>query len=238
MNRLALTSTTFAFLAVLGSSALPAHAVTLGSLISTSTPFTDLFGNRYSNFNFVNSTHIPASDVSLTADQITVNQVPINIGFGIEFGGSFNAKAGQINDYIISYNVTAAPKSGINGIGLATNGSADPGTTALVNDTVYDANNQIGSLVSKYPPNGPGKSFNQIFTNNYSSLLVQKDINLDGSASSDPNSLASISIIDQTVTNENSNIPVLTPEPSEVLGTLAFGAIGVFSYLRRLQSSK
>lgn len=232
MNRLALTSTTCAFLAVLGTSTLPAHAVSLGSLISTGGTLTDINGDVFSNFSYLNSTALPTNAVPTPASQIQVNLSAIS-PTGIAFSGSFNAFTGQIFDYVLGYTVTAARSTVITGLTLSDVGtSTSPGFASVV-EAAYSGGTQVAVLAVSTAPNTPrNPSVN--FNPGYTQLTVQKDINLDGNASG----TAQISIIDQLIsTGPGTNIPSV-PEPSEVLGTIAFGAVGVCSYLRRLQLKK
>jgi len=161
-----------------------------------------------------------------SADEINVASSSLSGNPVLSFTGGFYAPSGQYGDDIFGYKVRALGGNTISGISLSSNPSVFGNAAAAITETAYLPNSitVIGQTAVTAPPGPQNGSIS--FANPLSEVVVKKDVYLNGGNSG---GAAYISIVDQTLTPD----PTAVPEPSSVLGTLAFGALGLGYMLKR-----
>lgn len=179
--------------------------------------------DTFSSFTF-SASAIPPTTPVLTPDQITVKEFHAGIENGITFSGAFFAPAGTIVDYALSYVVTAPKGFLINDATLSGVFSTFGGTgTVSVGETLLNNANgaAIGTLEIASPP---GSASDTITFAGVNSILVQKDIILNGGSGG-----ASISFVNQGFSSN------AVPEPTSMalLGIGLSGLLTLRRFLRR-----
>jgi hypothetical protein len=176
--------------------------------------------DTFSNFTF-SASAIPPTTPVLTPAGITVKEFLAGPESGITFSGAMFAPAGTIVDYAISYVVTAPPGFTIFDATLSGVFSTFGGTGSVsVGETLFNnvTGGLIGTLEIASPPGAASDTINFAGVN---SILVQKDIILNGGSNG-----ASISFVNQGFSS--------VPEPHS-MALLGIGLSSFFSFRRFLK---
>jgi hypothetical protein len=217
-----LVSTTFA--------TKPASAVSLGTLIDAGDTLS-IGDFTFSDFRYVptavgpNAIPVPASSIEV---ETVSRSVSGDLFQGLEFFLPLAAGNASVNDGAIEYLVTSATGT-INQALLSFAGVGLNGGSATIGETIF-SNPQglvVGSLAVG-APDGPFQSILDLTGQNLTSLLVLKDAN----ANAGSNGTAQISIINQLY-NPGGGGGQTIPEPSQLLGALAVGAILASNLLQK-----
>jgi len=192
--------------------AKPASAVSLTSLLTGSTITSS--GISFSDFTFAASSLGGA--VPVVADSVQVNPIP----GGLSFSFALFAGSNQTNDLSMGYRATAS--SGTLNTVTLTQVAANAGTgVGSVGEIVFSG---AGPTASGAVSSFIGIPSVPIPFASADSIRVVKDVDVAGGT----NGFASVSVVEQTFPNAS-----LVPEPSEVIGTLAFGTLGAGYLLKR-----
>jgi len=202
-----------------------ANATSLANLIEYQG--TIIVGDKqFSNFQ---ATLTPSGPTTAPPDLtgITVTGITISGNNGLEFTGGLFAGAGSSLDLLLSYDVTVLdPNFMISDIHLIFNGSVTGTGFTNVTETVLtlDQTSVLGQVQVTNPP----PDFDNIILIDppVSAAHVKKDIFLFGSGSVDIPGTATISFIDQVVSQ------TAIPEPSSLF-LLGTGIMGLAARLRR-----
>jgi len=172
----------------------------------------------FSGFTYSVST-IPSGLPTLAASEVNMKAFVAGPETGITFSGGFQAGAGQIIDYSISYVVTApkgflindAVSSGV----FSTNGGTG---TASIGETIL--NPATGLAVGSMEISKPGSPSDSTSFAGLNSIIVQKDMILVGGSNG-----VSISVFNQGFSSTG------VPEPAS-LALLGIGMTGFFAFRR------
>jgi len=203
-----------------------ADVFSLASLLKTTTtdPSIQVGDKIFSDFTYSPSGDMPAASL---VNVVTQNPAPNGL-IGLLFTGPFQDKVGGgASDAALSYKVTIASGSAFSILGADLDtvmSVVGPGATGSVTDGfIFNQPPILGTIVT----HGTSNSASVIFSDEYKTLQVQKDILLD--AGNDASGIATVSMIYQTYVQ----VPdVGAPEPAS-LALLGLGALGLLTRRRR-----
>jgi hypothetical protein len=224
-QKLATGAAALGVLAGVGLASAPAQAVSLGSLIPPNNGTITAGDKRFSNFTCVRT---GISGTPPNCDIIDVTPLLVPGDFGLEFSAGFLHSGPNSLDFLIGYDVEATdPNKWISDIQLSFNGAVTGDGFTNVVETITNLDPTCPQNTQIQVTNPPESlTARKDLACKAKKVHVTKDILLRGGTTG----IATISFIDQRF----SQVTERTPEPSSVLGLLAFGGLGL-GMLRKKQ---
>jgi len=204
----------------------PGQSINLATVINSNLTL-QIADKQFGNFSFLYSDTIGYAQGILYSSNVTITALTNAVGFGIQITEPYSLVGIGDRDFVLDYTaLVTAPNWYIDDLELAVTGSSANygyGSVAEQAFTNGFGAGSVGEIQAFTPFPGPTSAETNIVPPQ-TELWVEKDVTLQGIQN---NSVASISIIDQTYSQ--------IPEPSTVF-LVGVGVLGTIAVTRRRKS--